>query len=58
VIFQREDLQGRFFDQGDAQGASRQLEQIDFRQADLLDLDAMKSACAGVDYVLPQAVIP
>ncbi len=32
--------------------------QIDFRRADLLDLNAMKSACAEVDYVLHQAAIP
>src|SRR6201998_2827852 len=31
---------------------------IDFREADILDLDAMKAACAGVDYVLHQAAIP
>src|SRR5580698_887109 len=31
---------------------------IDFRAADILDLDAMKAACAGVDYVLHQAAIP
>ncbi|MGA7366497.1 MAG: NAD-dependent epimerase/dehydratase family protein, partial [Candidatus Sulfotelmatobacter sp.] len=30
----------------------------DFREADILDLDAMKSACAGADYVLHQAAIP
>jgi UDP-glucose 4-epimerase len=34
------------------------LTQIDFRETDLLDLDAMKKACAGVDYVLHQAAIP
>jgi UDP-glucose 4-epimerase len=34
------------------------LQQIDFREADILDLDAMQSACAGVDYVLHQAAIP
>src|SRR5580692_5491754 len=34
------------------------LNQIDFREADILDLNAMKSACAGVDYVLHQAAIP
>src|SRR6202035_3906943 len=34
------------------------LGQIEFREADLLDLDAMKRACAGVDYVLHQAAIP
>jgi nucleoside-diphosphate-sugar epimerase len=34
------------------------LDQIDFREADILDLDAMKLACTGVDYVLHQAAIP
>jgi nucleoside-diphosphate-sugar epimerase len=31
---------------------------VDFREADILDLDAMHEACAGVDYVLHQAAIP
>src|SRR5207302_2949089 len=31
---------------------------VDFRQTDLLDLEAMNSACQGVDYVLHQAAIP
>lgn len=31
---------------------------IDFREADILDLDAMHAACVGVDYVLHQAAIP
>ena len=34
------------------------LDRIDFREADILDLDAMKQACAGADYVLHQAAIP
>jgi nucleoside-diphosphate-sugar epimerase len=34
------------------------LGRIDFREADILDLDAMKSACAGADYLLHQAAIP
>jgi UDP-glucose 4-epimerase len=34
------------------------LRRIDFRPADLLDLEAMKAACAGVDYVFHQAAIP
>ncbi len=34
------------------------LGQIEFREADLLDLDAMRSAGTGVDYVLHQAAIP
>jgi len=32
--------------------------QIDFRQADLRDLAAVREACEGVDYVLHQAAIP
>jgi len=31
---------------------------IDFREADITDLEAMREACAGVDYVLHQAAIP
>jgi nucleoside-diphosphate-sugar epimerase len=31
---------------------------IDFREADLLDVAALKDACAGVDYILHQAAIP
>jgi UDP-glucose 4-epimerase len=34
------------------------LHQIDFRQADILDLPAMHSACEGVDYVFHEAAIP
>jgi len=34
------------------------LSRIDFREADILDLDAMHKACAGVDFVLHQAAIP
>jgi UDP-glucose 4-epimerase len=31
---------------------------LDFRVADLLDLDALHAACAGVDYILHEAAIP
>src|SRR5579864_9328440 len=31
---------------------------IDFREADLLDAEAVNAACHGVDYVLHQAAIP
>lgn len=31
---------------------------IDLREADLLDLDAVRSACQGADYVLHQAALP
>ena len=34
------------------------LDRIDVREADLLDLEAMKSACLGVDYVFHEAAIP
>jgi nucleoside-diphosphate-sugar epimerase len=34
------------------------LDRIDLREADIVDLEAMKTACAGVDYVLHQAAIP
>jgi nucleoside-diphosphate-sugar epimerase len=46
------------FSTGKRENLAQILGQIDFREADLLDLDAMKSACAGVDYVLHQAAIP
>src|SRR5581483_3439205 len=32
--------------------------EIDFHESDLLDLDAMKIACRGVDFVLHEAAIP
>src|SRR5436853_2601623 len=31
---------------------------IDFREADLLDLDAVREACKGVDYIFHEAAIP
>src|ERR1700690_3462408 len=34
------------------------LDRIDVRDADLLDLEAMQSACQGVDYILHEAAIP
>jgi UDP-N-acetylglucosamine/UDP-N-acetyl-alpha-D-glucosaminouronate 4-epimerase len=34
------------------------LDRIDFREADILDLDVMHEACAGVDFVLHEAAIP
>ncbi len=32
--------------------------QIDFREADLLDLDAVQDACRGVNYIFHEAAIP
>jgi nucleoside-diphosphate-sugar epimerase len=33
-------------------------QRVDFREADLLDLGAVQSACAGVDYIFHEAAIP
>jgi nucleoside-diphosphate-sugar epimerase len=46
------------FSTGKRENLAEILGQIDFREADILDLDAMKLACIGVDYVLHQAAIP
>jgi UDP-glucose 4-epimerase len=43
---------------GKRQNIAEIVKQIDFREADLLDLEAMKEACRGADYVLHQAAIP
>src|SRR5277367_4134542 len=46
------------FATGRRENLTEVLGKIDFREADLLDLDAMHDACEGVDYVLHQAAIP
>jgi UDP-glucose 4-epimerase len=46
------------FATGKRENLQQILPRIDFREADILDLDAMHKACAGVDYVLHQAAIP
>jgi UDP-glucose 4-epimerase len=46
------------FSTGKRENISEILDRIDFREADILDLDAMRDACAGADYVLHQAAIP
>ena len=46
------------FSTGKRENIAPILGQIDFREADILDLDAMQQACAGMDYVLHQAAIP
>src|SRR5712691_5321061 len=46
------------FSTGKRENVAQILGEIDCREADILDLDAMKSACAGADYVLHQAAIP
>jgi len=46
------------FATGKRSNLTKILDRIDFREADLLDLDAIHRACEGVDYVLHQAAIP
>src|ERR1700689_2604439 len=46
------------FSTGRRENVGELLHGMDFREADLLDLDAMHKACAGVDYVLHEAAIP
>ena len=46
------------FDTGRRENLTEVLHRMDFREADILDLDAMHKACEGVDYVLHQAAIP
>src|SRR5215467_12480233 len=43
---------------GKRENLAEVLHQIDFREVDILDLDATRTACEGVDYVLHQAAIP
>jgi UDP-glucose 4-epimerase len=46
------------FSTGRRENLTEILGRIDVREADILDLDAMHKACAGVDFVLHQAAIP
>ncbi len=46
------------FETGKRENIREVAAQIDFREADLLDLKAVRSACQGVDYVFHQAAIP
>jgi nucleoside-diphosphate-sugar epimerase len=46
------------FSTGKQENVAEILDRVDLREADILDLAAMRSACAGVDYVLHQAAIP
>jgi len=46
------------FSTGKRENIAEILDRIDFREADIGDLDAMRKACDGVDFVLHQAAIP
>jgi UDP-glucose 4-epimerase len=46
------------FSTGNRENIAELLDRVDFRDTDILDLDAMHKACVGVDFVLHQAAIP
>ena len=46
------------FATGNRENLSEILNQIDLREADLLDLSAVRDACKGVDYIFHEAAIP
>jgi nucleoside-diphosphate-sugar epimerase len=46
------------FATGRPENLTEVLSHMDFREADILDLEAMHRACDGIDYVLHQAAIP
>jgi nucleoside-diphosphate-sugar epimerase len=46
------------FSTGKRENIAEILGQIDFREADLLDLGAIQNACRGVDYIFHEAAIP
>jgi UDP-N-acetylglucosamine/UDP-N-acetyl-alpha-D-glucosaminouronate 4-epimerase len=46
------------FSTGKQENISEIVDQIDFREADVLDFEAVRWACRDVDYVLHEAVIP
>ncbi|MGA2967014.1 MAG: SDR family oxidoreductase [Terriglobales bacterium] len=46
------------FATGRRENLAEVLTRMDFREADILDLEAMRRACEGVDYVLHEAAIP
>jgi UDP-glucose 4-epimerase len=46
------------FSTGKPENIAEIIDQIDFREADLLDLEATQEACRDVDYVLHEAAIP
>ena len=46
------------FSTGNRENLTEILDQIDFRQVDLLDAAALNDACQGIDFVFHQAAIP
>jgi UDP-glucose 4-epimerase len=59
VLAQGDDVRGiDNFSTGRRENIQDILDLIDFREADLLDLEALHNACRGVDYVFHEAAIP
>ena len=46
------------FSSGKHENLEEIIKRIDFREGDVLDLEAVHEACQGVDYVMHQAAIP
>jgi nucleoside-diphosphate-sugar epimerase len=46
------------FSTGKRENIHEILDGIEFREADILDIDAMRSACSGADFVFHEAAIP
>ena len=46
------------FATGKRENLTEVIRRMDFREVDILDLEATRQACAGVDFVLHQAAIP
>src|SRR5438105_3340971 len=42
---------------GDRQNLAEIADKVDFRQADILDANALRECCRGVDYILHQAAL-
>jgi nucleoside-diphosphate-sugar epimerase len=46
------------FATGKRENLAEIIKRIDFRELDLLDLDALRQACTGIDYIFHEAAIP
>src|SRR6266478_10087492 len=59
LLAQGDDVRGiDNFSTGKRDNIAEIMGQIDFREADLLNLDAVHDACRGVDYIFHEAAIP
>ncbi|HEX3740701.1 MAG TPA: SDR family oxidoreductase [Terriglobales bacterium] len=59
VLVQGDEVRGvDDFSTGKRSNLDEIINQIDFREVDLLNLDALKDACKGVDYIFHEAAIP